>query len=248
MVSGARNLLQWICAVLLISGGATGAWALGEDVSCPPEALGRKTALVVGASRPGGEADAASDQVRAVLEGRLFQLPFQLVDQAALDAMLPEKQKQLLLAGDAVAAATLKEKLGAELVLTVALSSRVQSMGSFGTNMQTVYLQTGLKLLDAASAKILATQASSTKGAGLDPVGVIVGMVEKNADDLVAGIFRQYCRRAPQVFSAKPEAQSSLPPEGAGEGPDIEEPPSGAGGPPPQQPRQPASGGSVEDL
>ncbi len=193
-------------------------WCIGADVhrlgaaeaGCPSELGGKKVAVLLGS----GSMDATEELLRdviAVLEHQLLERGFQIVDQATVAKIIPEREKQLLLRGDTVGAVTLGEKLGADLLLTGQLTVNVRAMEGMKTTLKSVYVIITTKLLHAKTAEAIATKSWSGKSAGVNTAQTVLGLVEKQGPSMVEEIYGEYCTRGPTVFQSRGDAPSETP-------------------------------------
>jgi hypothetical protein len=241
--------------LLLLPAAAAGAdeaslASVKARVLCPEHCLNKKVAVLVGAAPGASAASSRNDplypQVQGILEGKLLELGFRPISQSTLQAQISQKQKLLLVQGDAVAAATLGERLGADLLLLGHMSTQTREITVVDTTMQSVYLQLGLQLVETGSYTLLASFTLSEKSAGADLHGAVLKIVQEEAEAAAAKLYEQYCLTAPNVF----QSPASEPPSTRGQS-STPSPPQGQAGGAPSDKDEPSSApatSSLEDL
>ncbi|MCX7822633.1 MAG: hypothetical protein N2260_04215 [Syntrophobacterales bacterium] len=193
---------------------------------CPKELGGKKVAVIVGSSSADVTPDLIKD-IETIFENQLLGVGFQVINQSLVEKIIPEQEKQLLLRGDTVGAVKLSEKLGADLLFVSQLSVRTSPIEGVKTNLKSVYVTLGLKLLSAKTAQAISSKTWTGKSAGSEISKTTLGLVEKNSEVLTRAIYEEYCQRgavALSVGSSSPSTSSRLSGEKEGSVPSAEGP------------------------
>ncbi|MEJ5301271.1 MAG: hypothetical protein WHS38_09815 [Thermodesulforhabdaceae bacterium] len=202
---GGHKIIFWLCiSVGVFFSLVVAGYCQGQ---CPAELLNKKVAVILGSGSPDVTSEVVKD-VGALLESKLLNCGLQIIDQATVEKIIPEQEKQLILRGDTVGAVTLSEKLGADLLLAGQLTARVRSMEGLQTNLKSVYVTLSLKLLDAKTGQAISSKVWSGKSAGLEPSRAVISALEKQSDSLIGEIYQEYCQKGSSLISKESKEPS----------------------------------------
>lgn len=176
---------------------------------CPPELSGKRVALIIGSGSEEAKTELIKD-VGTVLETHLLNCGFQIIDQATVEKIIPEQEKQLILRGDTVGAVKISEKLGADLWLTGQFSVKTRPIEGYQTNLKSIYVTLSLKLISAKTGQAVSSKTWTGKTAGSEISKATLGIVEKNAEGLVRGIYEEYCQRGSAVVGSEASPSSEV--------------------------------------
>jgi hypothetical protein len=190
-----NKMISWCVVVLCFGLSATGYC----QTQCPAELLNKKVAVILGSASVDATSEVVKD-VGALLESKLLNCGLQVIDQATVEKIIPEQEKQLILRGDTVGAVTLSEKLGADLLLTGQLTVKVRPIEGMQTNLKSVYVTVSLKLLSSKNSQAVSSKTWSGKGAGVEPSRTVLDVIGKKADELVSEIYQEYCQKGPSII------------------------------------------------
>ncbi len=239
----------WLLGVVLLTLAplipALASLATAAASSCQTRLASQKLAVVVGSSPrhplPFDDPQAALLDIRSMVESALLDRGFQLVDPALLKSVVDEHQKRLILAGDVVSAVHAASRLGADLMLAVAMNARLRKITAVQTHLKSVFTHFSFRLIDRNSARVLDSIPFQGTAAALDPAAGAVTVLQRGLESIAQRLRQAYCRWSQ---NQKPTATVSASKDTAPQ-PWNENVTSGAKGPEPPRSRvEPDRGGA----
>jgi len=127
----------------------------------------------------------------AIMNEALLKPGLQPLDPKYVSKAIHARQRQLILAGDIVAAAKAGNKLGASLMLYGQIFSNAHPIETVQTGFKNFYVQAVFKIMSPSTSKILAVHTFGQTVTGSDQRSETIDLIKNHAAGIVAELCRQ---------------------------------------------------------
>jgi hypothetical protein len=166
------------------------------DVPCKDSLKDRKIAVLIAERHSGGKFSVLQSKYSSLFEvinGRLGELGLRTYNQEDITRQIAEAEIKAYMNNDPDAALSAAKRLSANFMLRGVIDSRTQVNPILHINE--VYVDMSFTLTGASGRTISGTVARSESYSGADTIRTAQILVEEQADEIVAKLYHDFCRK-----------------------------------------------------
>ncbi len=166
------------------------------DVSCKDSLKDQKIAVMIAERHSGGKFTVSQSKYSTLFETinqRLRELGLRTYNQQDITRQIADAEIKAYMNNDPDAALSAARKLSANFIIRGVIDSRAHKNPII--NVNEVYVDMSFTLTSSSGRTISGTTARSESFAGADTIRVAQILVEEQADEIVAKLYHDFCRR-----------------------------------------------------